>query len=526
MNLSGLIQSENLFQVSVQSGTLEELFNAFNKKIKNQESRISELEKLMQKVVTMEYFDKKLQTVESNVREARKNITELAKTSDSLPKKFEDLETRFTNMIEDRAGEIMMTTGSQTNSAISNLQATFETLSNSVKDFMKRQPKNDIQSQVNNIAERLDAFIGDEKGPLDIDGRIKACKDEIYQEMENRLNLFSYNLSNVMAPEDEANSKSSHTAAISKMKIAIAKLQAEVDELRKSQEESMSFFKGKSGDDDDEEAADPNSFPVYQKNVERAMMAINEALNNIISEGAGLGDINYVQLSRNAPALFTDDYTASEPEKVGDAKLKKKDISVPLNVKNNNTSSSQIIKDTEEKTKPKLTEEDIKTLALRVETDLKLEDMKSKLTEIEKQNSEVLSALERKVDREFDERLFEKFRVYITQLRDSVNEVNGRVKDLVTHEELETVRKIAVSIPTKVVDTCSVGRRGPECLFCGRPKTSVAGSISARAARNLGTAPVATQAGNDIVYGNNQGFQYGASQSITKFDLLPPIGSK
>ena len=515
MNLSGLIQSENLFQVNVQSGTLEEIFLAFNKKIKNHEQRISQLEELIQNSVAKDNFTEELEDLRNKIGNCESNIQNLNTNVDSLTDNLSDFQKQMTSTLEERIDDTMLNATNMTNQAVSNIQSVVDLLEHNMKDFLSRQPKEDFEERVAKLNKRMDKILGEGNDTTDFDTRVNRIKQQIYNEMDSRFKTFTDNLDTVLTGDDDG---AADASSIAKMKLLLAKMKGDVDEIKKNQQKFAS---------NGEEDGDANSFPVYQKNVQRAMIALNETLNKIISEAPGLGEVEYLQLARNAPALFLDDYTASEPERVGDSKIKKGGF-IGLGGKSVSDSSSNIAPGVtiSQIMKSKLTDDDIHLIALRVDSELNIADLKKQNELIERQNQEVLSALERKVDREFDERLFEKFRHYITQLKDAIADVNNRVSDLVTHSELDAVRKIAISIPTKIVDTCAVGRRGPECLFCGRPKTGVVGSISPRAASKLGSAPIATQAGSTMIYGDGQAFQHAADQSLTRFDILPPITSK
>ena len=516
MNLSGLIQSENLFSVNVQSGTLEEIFLAFNKKIKNHEQRIAQLEDMIKNTVVKDNYQEEIEELRHKIGNCENNVQNLTTNVETLSNDLSEAQKQMNNTLEDRIDETMLSATNMTNQAVSNIQSVVDLLEANMKDFLSRQPKDDFEERVAKLNKRMDLILGENNDNTDFDTRVKNIKDMIYNEMNSRFKTFTDNLDTVLAGDDDTPADAS---SIAKMKLLLAKMKGDVDEIKKNQQK---FGFGGNGDEEEE-----NSLPVYQKNIQRAMIALNETLNKIISEAPGLGEVEYLQLARNAPALFMDDYIASEPDRVGDSKIKKggfiglggRAISDSQNDLLGNVTISQLMK-------TNLTDDDIHVIALRVDSELHISDLKKQNDLIEKQNQEVLSALERKVDREFDERLFEKFRTYITQLKDAIADVNNRVSDLVTHSELDAVRKIAISIPTKVVDTCAVGRRGPECLFCGRPKTGVVGSISPRVASKLGSAPIATQAGSTMIYGDGQAFQHAAEQSLTRFDILPPITAK
>jgi hypothetical protein len=141
---------------------------------------------------------------------------------------------------------------------------------------------------------------------------------------------------------------------------------------------------------------------------------------------------------------------------------------------------------------------------------------------------ESLSALDRKIDRDYVERLFEKFRIMIVALGERVREV-AEISDVyATKEDLEILAKVL----KKLADgqrPASALKRGPGCLFCGRPKSSITGQISPRTAAMAGTAPIrnvfSDSAKTGFIYGDGQAFRRDAFSSLPHLNILPKLGA-
>lgn len=527
-DLTSLIASEHLFQVEIQAESLQTLFSAFFKKMKFQDSRIEKLEEQLKNCIQKDEYDNHQSEIRARISQNENDIEDLNNKNDLMTKNLAEFETKLKNMIEERANDIMMTTTSSNEQAYSNITSTFELLQNSVQDFLKNQPKDNIterfekiEANITELQTKLEESKQNEENFVNkeyIDGRLRDAVDEINRNVDRQFENYNNNVYNIL--EDESGNSNDRSIA-AKLRIALAHLRTEFEEFKNGfgdkhkhlisnnvQPDAQSQSEQDTGDD----------FEIYQKNISRAMMAINNTMNNIIAEGAGLGKIPFLQLAQNAPAIFMDNFVAIQPDKVGDRKIPK--ISGLTAAPSKRTTEKIIIG--EEKKKTGLTQEDIQTISLRIASELKIEDVKARMDEIEKQNIDVLSALDRKVDREFDERLFEKFRVYINQIKETVNNLSQQVENYATRDEVEEVKKIATGIPVKVIDQGPVVRKGPVCLFCGRPKTSITGSISPRTARKVGRAPVAvpTQS-TDLVYGEGQAFvKGGETNSIQRFDTV------
>lgn len=530
-DLSQLIASEHLFQVEIQAESLQTLFTAFFKKMKYQDSRIEKLEQQLKNCIQKAEYDDHQSEIRARITENESDIENIRNEFDQLSKNMVELEERLSNKIEERANDIMMTSTSSNEQAYSNIQSNFDLLQKSVQEFMAKQPKDnmgeimqrvdakfaDLETKVKEMSEKNAINTDDFATQAYVDRAVNDAASSIQNSLDRQFENYNNNIYNIL--EDESGGANDRSIA-AKLRIALAHLRSEFEAFKNGFANKPSPFMSSARTNGDTESTDSgNEYEIYQKNVARAMMALNNTVNTLIAEGAGLGKLPFLQLSQNAPALFLDDFKAVEPDRVGDKKIPKH--SGGGGAVQRKMTEKVIVEEAKKKTG--LTPEDIQTISLRIASELKIEDFLARMNEIEKQNVDVLSALDRKVDREFDERLFEKFRVYINQLKESVNNLSAQSEVYATREEVEEVKKIATGIPMKVIDQCSVARKGPVCLFCGRPKTSVAGSISPRTARKIGRAPVAVPAvaATDLVYGEGQAFvKAGDTGSIQRFDLV------
>lgn len=104
-------------------------------------------------------------------------------------------------------------------------------------------------------------------------------------------------------------------------------------------------------------------------------------------------------------------------------------------------------------------------------TEMKVK-VESAITTIDNLKNTIDSKIERKADSVAIERMFDKVRVSISKLRDSINTTSRCVVDCIQRTEAETlIEQILEQMNTG--GEASAGHNHMECLFCGRPRTTV-----------------------------------------------------
>lgn len=88
----------------------------------------------------------------------------------------------------------------------------------------------------------------------------------------------------------------------------------------------------------------------------------------------------------------------------------------------------------------------------------------------------VQAMIETKIDRDFVERMFNKFRVLVGELKERVDNSQLNFQNWITREELEEVLNRFALTLQEVKDTAGVSSKY-KCLLCGRPRTHLAGMI-------------------------------------------------
>lgn len=88
----------------------------------------------------------------------------------------------------------------------------------------------------------------------------------------------------------------------------------------------------------------------------------------------------------------------------------------------------------------------------------------------------ISAQIETKIDREFVDKMFNKFRVVISELKDKIDAIQCTFMGWVTREELEQVLDKLVEQLQEVKDTAG-GSSKFRCLLCGKPRTHISGML-------------------------------------------------
>jgi len=158
------------------------------------------------------------------------------------------------------------------------------------------------------------------------------------------------------------------------------------------------------------------------------------------------------------------------------------------------------------------------------------EEIKKLFDKFSGEKDQLMLAVDRKVDRDMVERLFDKFRTLISSLNEKIKEMASMMGHFAKQKDVEAVAEVVAHMPE--ITERSVGiKKGPECLFCGRARSQLAGQISPRSALCGGGVTVSIQTVGDnssnLIYGDGGAFIGGGSrmESFPHFQL-PPLKEK
>ena len=169
-------------------------------------------------------------------------------------------------------------------------------------------------------------------------------------------------------------------------------------------------------------------------------------------------------------------------------------VSTPLRAKNSETkikiirhgdrkTSEQLIAALEQAKAPTITQEEIQEKvdnAIRKTLSGFSDRVKKAVMETVEERlkitTKIQAEIETKIDRSFVERMFNKFRVLIAELKERVDSSLLNFKDWITRDELEEILGRFSTSLQDIKDTAGASSKY-RCLLCGRPRTHISGMI-------------------------------------------------
>jgi hypothetical protein len=101
-------------------------------------------------------------------------------------------------------------------------------------------------------------------------------------------------------------------------------------------------------------------------------------------------------------------------------------------------------------------------------------DLNMQAREVQKTVDEMISKVEGKIDRDFVERMFNKFRVMLNDINEKIENIQCSFLEWVTRDELELVLQKFLGVVKDVNDAAGTKVKY-SCLLCGRPRAHLAG---------------------------------------------------
>ena len=103
-------------------------------------------------------------------------------------------------------------------------------------------------------------------------------------------------------------------------------------------------------------------------------------------------------------------------------------------------------------------------------------DFKEEQANLQKTVDQFVSQIDTKIDREFVERMFNKFRNALNEMNEKIDNLQCSFLEWVTRDELEMVLNNFVKVISDVKDTAA-SKSKYNCLLCGRPRQHLAGMM-------------------------------------------------
>jgi hypothetical protein len=101
-------------------------------------------------------------------------------------------------------------------------------------------------------------------------------------------------------------------------------------------------------------------------------------------------------------------------------------------------------------------------------------DLMAQAQAVQRSVDEMISKVEGKIDRDFVERMFNKFRVMLADMNEKIENIQCSFLEWVTRDELELVLQKFIGVVRDVNDAAGTKVKY-NCLLCGRPRAHLAG---------------------------------------------------
>lgn len=543
-DLSTFISNQTLLHVEIETKPILTVLALLNEHVKTQDERILRLENQITLFAKEENVMAMKKEITSKLEDSEKKQGEIGARMTAISTDMKNLESSMSKTITERFNDALISIQMQIRSATSTLDQQLQMTETKAQENRRRLQEVEATLKQKNIPNNLTQSIES------LNAEIALLKETSAKEAEEAAQKAS-RLREVVASDHDRLKKMMDT--VDKHETLVARLMLDMCAVQEAvglpqsltEEEKQAFEAIESGsctpmsrgrsamgsrvlmstNDLGSFEADVHrvtaEFKAHEENVILAMNAIADELQMIRDFGQGLARIPQLKLKTVVPPFFSDSkYEKPVLETVDDEpsdhededqKREKDDGVHEALVKTGN-------KDEESEEPVVMSQIDEEDIMRRLRVEMDIDGMRKTFEEIVSAQEEVVSAIDRKIDRDYVERLFDKFRIMIHGLNDRVRELASLTGDYATRDELEIIAKIIKRIPN---DTRPVTAMKKGCLFCGKPGRSVAGQISPRTAAMAGRPSV----GRVVNEGNGAEFVYGEGQAFRReeFQSLPHL---
>ena len=544
-NLTELIASSDLFQVELEVRPIVRVISVLNDYIKQLNRRIMIVEQELKLFVRQADHDRVFQSMSNKIENLDERTSSLSAKISGIAGDLKATGQKLEQLIDERSNEVLISSTMKTQSAVSGVESQIN-----IVDSQLKQLKDQVESMEKNKT--------DHKGDINVIAmQVKQNKDEIEKLKktvgDNRYKLFDMQ----KMIERRQGSEQKNSDNDDKMNLAAISFQDDlkVDQGIATSELNMLNQKNEEKINELQKHVDilQSNFRDHKNKVIIAMKAIQFELQTIRDYGKGLEGLpllslhdavpEFFDVSRPAfPPGFGDPRPDNDEEEKKKQKEKRRQAQQPSIVminkhsypKNKSSGGSRSNSERESprvkfKQEPVIIQQsiDVEEIMEKLRKEFNVPEIRSLIEQTKKDHENLLSTIERKIDRDYVERLFDKFRVIVHGINDRVKELAELNHDNATHQDLQVLVQLLKNLPTESRPATAV-KKGPRCLFCNRPKTSLAGEISPRTASKIGSPPVSrvTNEGSniDFIYGDGQAYRRDENfQSFPHFDLLPPL---
>ena len=563
-DLSVVISQDEFLRVEVEMDPIVSIIGLLNNHIKDQDERIKRLEELIKSLITREEYNKMKGEITARAEQSEEKVAQSAAKVDTLAKNLQNIEDRIGLTITERLNDNLVSTKMQIRAATSSLDQQIQKIESLANSNKKRIDEIERDDSLKTAVDKLKANAESLKTDIDNVREIAETKGvEELKELGSKLEKVEADLGQVSndvntlkgsveelqnrpvyeppPPEEEP-----EEAPAPEPVTVVKPVEEEEEEPAESMEEKVNRIDHMLG-------ALQDDLMSHREDVVMAMNAVQDELQLIRDNGRGLGALPPINLVNVVPAFFHEPPPPEpKPKKTEVAKyepmrppprvinLRKRAVTVSRKVRDIPDVQTEEFKPPEpEKVSVEQQTDfpapvvvqgppvDEAAILEKLRTELDFDGMKKAFKQFSAEHAEAMSALDRKIDRDYVERLFDKFRFLVHGLNERVKELANVNGDYATREDVALLAQCLKQMPRGKRPATAL-KKGPGCLFCGKAREGIVGEISPRTAAMAGKPAVGSVLNeghkSEFVYGDGQAFRRGEEfQSFPNLDTLPRL---
>lgn len=558
-DLSVVISQDELLSVEVEIQPILSIIGLLNNHIKDQDQRIHHLEELIKSLITREEYDKAKGEITARVEQSEAKVAESSSKVDTLSKNLQNLEDRIGLTITERLNDNLVSTKMQIRAATSSLDQQIQkldALANSNKKRIDEIERDDsLKTEISRVKSDLDTLktdlenvrqIAETKGVEEMQSlaeKLNKVETDLGQ-VSDDVNLLKDSLNELQnRPMPEAVVLKDTTASTPETPQTPKPVEEE------DEEEKPETLEEKVNRIDHILDALEYDFRGHKEDIVEAMNAIQDELQLIRDNGRGLSGLPPINLVNVVPSFFHEPPPPEAKPKKTETKnepmrppprvinLRKRAVTVSRKTRDIPLEDFKPVEIPERVSVEQQTDFPVQVVQAppvdeaaileKLRNELDFDGIKKAFKQFSEEHAAAMSALDRKIDREYVERLFDKFRVLVHGLNERVKELANVNGDYATREDVALLAQILKKLPSGKRPATAL-KKGPGCLFCGKSRGAIVGEISPRTAAMAGRPAVGSvlNEGNksEFVYGDGQAFKRGEEfQSFPDFDTLPRL---
>ena len=504
--LNSIIENEKLVDVQLEFTPMNQIVKMLNEHVKQQNQRIHYLETFIATLLPREEFEKNMGVTNKRLKDLEEKTNNIDLDFNRFKQNFENDKAKLKEQVDDQINECLI----QVNLEKQQMEEETKGLCDKVYDLEAKFEQNRIPDDV---LQQLQVSANNSKQIASINKKLDSLYDKLNESQKKQ--------------KSDAQQKDSYYGdKIQKLAETLSLVRKKTDQINKTLTDHIKRHSQNAKDGQEEDNEDVDSTKAQKSDEENEFQVtdsevLERAFNQLLIDRQ---DIDNLKEQNN---VYDSDINKLKEEisecikriKMTESALKQMSKG-KLTIKPKSTESSN---DKLENINIPDKQELIALISAKIKKEFDFDGFQKTANELREAQKKVLVGLDRTVDRDFVEKVFDKFRVIVAGMNDRVIELGKLVEGFASQKDLQELAYIVKNAQSQQNNITSAAKRGPCCLFCGRPRTSVAGHLNKESVKKLGN-PLLIQANMDGSMVYNDGAAYHSQlPSPHKLPALEPL---